>query len=1022
MCSARALLPARDEVPREEDDEELAWNWDTRSCAGESDSDTGSRGRGSDRARETGNARLGGSGSDNEDDHDDDDSDDDNCPAAHVGSHSRDARHAWCDCGCEHSYESGSDDEYDDYDGHGVNAYGPASAVTTGADADVDADADAVAAAEPLLHEYLHGLSQSYLFPLVQTPSELARTHRYQPPAPPSSAELVAHRPAHGSGCGAGGCGSGSDGNGGSCSCGSSGLAPHPPMFLAAERLPVSVSAVRDLVSPVAALRRRCRETWEQIRANRRRAEQVRAREEAADASRVAGAGDWLAQQAAAAAAAAADAAVAGFGGLDDDDDNDAGDNIDDDDNDRVNCDSMDPERTGAAAFAGARASHQKRQQQHQRQQGKQSPSSSSPPSSSKYRYPYTDTSPPTWLVSPLVAITPSTPAPLGVLRSLNLSLNPLGDAGFRALARYIADPAASASLQALNVSGCRVLDSGTRALARAVATNTALQELVLARVPFYADAARDLGDALAVNASLRRLDLGHTNFTARAARQLAPGLALNRGLVDLNLAENELSGLGAAVIMRAVELGDSIKVLLLTDNGITAEASLALTSLLLHTSSLLSLDLSANPGLGAALGTALHLAYVRRPTVPVTRLNLSSCALLDAELHLACDALSGAVNLRELFLDNNKFDVPGAMSAVVLLLSPYLTHLSLARNRIQDTGITQALGSALARTHLRRLDLRQNRLRDTGMTALANALMRNTHLTEVDIQEEGHRPTPFNPRAALEAADFPPQLRRAWIIETRVRVPIAAPALAPVTDGPVARVPVPEDALADPAAPADAAAAAAAAAALAAEPVAAAGAAGAPAADPEAEAGADAVAADAAAATASAAAGAAAAAAADSAASDSAAAFSSGVGPDAGPGFEYRLDVQLTVPLSLIDACTRRNDLRQAEAAVAALAHGLHPRLGADSALHRVFAYHPLADPAVLGGLVDFLYSPYPKGMVPVGAQQQQRWQQQSNVHHQHQQQLAGDANGLTPQRPRERGAREMGPQIRVAGAGNAQ
>ena len=532
------------ECEREEDDEELAWHWDEL---------------GADEATSSALCGRGDHGEAESADADETDCGDDDCDQEGFCSCCN------SDCGDDDDGDNNSDIDDEGFDFDGSKA--PNSVFSVDGSRD---DSAIAAAAEPLLADYLHGLSQSFLFPLTPAPASLTRTHRYRPAHPAASAAATAaaagtashahaptdctgslcSAPAHGAHGAASPLVINTSANDALCSA----LAPHPPMFLSAERLPLSTSAAADAVSATARLRLRCRETWAQVLANQRRErrEAAEAAAAAAGAATAAGAGGAGGLAAAAAAANARVKKQDDYFSLDASEGDDT-------------ADLGHGHNAGghAVAYGNAIDAHEN---------GLGSGANGKTQNKSKYQYPYELSTPPAWLLSPLVAITPSAPAALAALRSLNLSSNPLGDAGAVALAGFLSDPSASSSLQHLNIISCKILSRGMLALMRSLGCNNALQELVMCRNAMTADAGRVLGDALTVNAALRRLDMGQMNITARAARGLAPGLARNRGLTELNLNENELEGLSAAVIMRAVEMGDSIKVLHLADNGITEE------------------------------------------------------------------------------------------------------------------------------------------------------------------------------------------------------------------------------------------------------------------------------------------------------------------------------------------------------------------------------------------------------------------------------------------------------------------
>jgi len=278
------------------------------------------------------------------------------------------------------------------------------------------------------------------------------------------------------------------------------------------------------------------------------------------------------------------------------------------------------------------------------------------------------------------------------------------------------------------------------------------------------------------------------------------------------------------------------------------------------------------NPKLGPALGAALHLAYSRRPTIPLARLNLSKCGLTGTSFNFVAESLVCATNLRTLSLDASRLDSAGMQALASLVLSDFLTSLSVSRTHLSERSVVHILAPAIERTRLRRIDLTRSHLREAGILALTRAVMRNTSLLEFDFVHASVPLTPFDPQSARASVDLPPLLRNAWITSVRVPAPLSFPSLEQQHPH------------------------------------------------------------------------------------------------QSQQPRQYVTKDATTVPLTVIDVTLKTNELRDAELAMAALAHGLHPRLGAHSPLRAAFDGNPLADPAVLTELLGYLFTPFPRDTAPGG------------------------------------------------------
>lgn len=271
---------------------------------------------------------------------------------------------------------------------------------------------------------------------------------------------------------------------------------------------------------------------------------------------------------------------------------------------------------------------------------------------------------------------------------------------------------AVNETLRELDLASNLLGDHGTALIAQGMHTNRALKKIILSSNRIRDAAA--LGTLLRHNNTVKCLVLCHNQLGNDGAAQLSQGLAHNRSLTSLRLNGNLIGAQGAAAIGTALS----------------------------HHPTLSRLDLTGNPVSGS-LCNGLQLNDSLQ-TVILARCSLSA----DAGIALAT-LIARHATLRELYLDNNRLEDDGVEAlAAGLNESRSLLTLSLNGNCIRNRGAC-AIARALAHHPLQYLSLNRNRISNEGVIELARVLRTDTTLKELDLYRN-HAHT----EAAVEMVD----------------------------------------------------------------------------------------------------------------------------------------------------------------------------------------------------------------------------------------------------------------------------
>ena len=305
-------------------------------------------------------------------------------------------------------------------------------------------------------------------------------------------------------------------------------------------------------------------------------------------------------------------------------------------------------------------------------------------------------------------------------VKTLEVSDNPLGDEGAKALAEMLGGNGAESS--------------GT--------VNTTLEHVDLSDCDIGQLGAQHLAQALCVNTSVKTLDLNDNLLGDKGAKALAEMLGGNgaesSGTVNTTLEHVDLSSccirpVGAQHLAQALCVNTSVKTLKLSHNPLDDEVAKALAEML--------------GGNGAESSRTVNTT--------LEHVDLSSCCIRPVGAQHLAQALCVNTSVKTLKLSHNPLDDEVAKALAEMLggngaessgtVNTTLEHVDLSYCYIGPVG-TQHLAQALrVNTSVKTLDLSRNPLDDEGAKALAEMLggngaessgTVNTTLEHVDLSK----------------------------------------------------------------------------------------------------------------------------------------------------------------------------------------------------------------------------------------------------------------------------------------------
>ena len=298
-------------------------------------------------------------------------------------------------------------------------------------------------------------------------------------------------------------------------------------------------------------------------------------------------------------------------------------------------------------------------------------------------------------------------------LSVLKLGYNALGDQGVATLVTALH----SSRLHTLDLGFNGMGDAGCEAIAvHAVAGNLALRTLYLAGNGIGEKGTLAIAGAILHGSGLENLSMAVNNCGSLGVRGLAGAMAK----VD-DRVRKEPNGSVRAI--RHLSLGSV---------NLCAEGVVAVSSMLLSNSSLVSLDLSDSKIDDQQLGL-LAQAFTQNKAVPLRTLDLSFNEITCAGVENLANAVWGSQTLRSLRLDNNYLRDRGVQLCAVLLTSIALEELDIGFNRkVTSVGVKALMKNVSESKTMASIGLCGIEIDLNSAKALSFALAYNSTLTAI--------------------------------------------------------------------------------------------------------------------------------------------------------------------------------------------------------------------------------------------------------------------------------------------------
>ncbi|XP_036151472.1 ribonuclease inhibitor isoform X1 [Myotis myotis] len=307
-------------------------------------------------------------------------------------------------------------------------------------------------------------------------------------------------------------------------------------------------------------------------------------------------------------------------------------------------------------------------------------------------------------------------------LTELNLSSNELGDASTQLVLQSL-HPACK--IQKLSLQSCNLSEAGCGALSSVLRSMPSLRELDLSYNPL-----RDAGLQLLCEGLLdpqchiERLHLEYGNLTAASCEALASVLRAKRELKNLRLSNNDFGEAGARTLCQGLaDTSCPLESILLESCGLTAANCQDLGGIVAAKASLSELHLGSNK-LGDA-GIAELCPGLLSPSSRLKTLWLWECDFTARGCKDLCRVLRAKESLKELSVSGNEVGDEGARLLCETLQEPSCQLQSLW---MKSCGLSAAccphVSAMLARNRgLQELQMSSNNLGDEGMEVLCQGL-----------------------------------------------------------------------------------------------------------------------------------------------------------------------------------------------------------------------------------------------------------------------------------------------------------
>eukprot|EP00667_Euglena_gracilis_P003222 EG_transcript_3230 len=319
---------------------------------------------------------------------------------------------------------------------------------------------------------------------------------------------------------------------------------------------------------------------------------------------------------------------------------------------------------------------------------------------------------------------------------------------------------------------GNKLGDGSCQQFSHVLQTNQSLLRLKLGDNCITTEGSKHLADGLCHNQTLIQLHIGGNGIGDLGVIAIAHALRFNTTLTSLGLRDNDIGvagltaltdllalphcqlaevqlkgnriGLNNAcnVLAQALRFNNSLRVLELQSNQISADAVSCLAQALHHNTSIHAINLNDNALMDEG---AEHVSHLLQQNHSITTMGLSGNSIAKRGATALWRALQHSNNsLIGIDLGNNNLGNAGAAGlAGVLRVNSTLQSVDLNNNSISSKGMTQLAGALLTNSTLRHLDLGTNHGANEGTIALAKALSHNVSLTRLcltdnDIHQDG--------------------------------------------------------------------------------------------------------------------------------------------------------------------------------------------------------------------------------------------------------------------------------------------
>eukprot|EP00727_Mastigamoeba_balamuthi_P009036 m51a1_g4755 hypothetical protein (646) ;mRNA; r:424597-426958 len=320
---------------------------------------------------------------------------------------------------------------------------------------------------------------------------------------------------------------------------------------------------------------------------------------------------------------------------------------------------------------------------------------------------------------------------------ALDLSGNPIGDAGSLALASMLED---NGALCSLDLRGCEIGPQGAADIFEALKKNRYVTSVDLSGI--MGNTRNRLGGALAAaqaataNPVLARIYAREAGFSAEGLKAFCGGLA-SSSLAVIDLSANGL-GEEAAGLLAGSLSGPSLETLVLAHNNIDAVAAGHVANIMTSCPRLTRLDLSDNR-IGKSGSRKIAMAAREHKTLAMLQLDRNSILSvgLVSIAALLGDKTTARVPIAHLSLSGNGLEPSsGNLIASLMQKLPTLKHLDVSDNPIGDEGVVALCGGLSSNATMTSLSLKGLKLSNEGAKSIAEALKHNHTLQVLDLSD----------------------------------------------------------------------------------------------------------------------------------------------------------------------------------------------------------------------------------------------------------------------------------------------